>query len=395
MDEIYPGLRERVSAERCSRAEGIINRFFTETLSTTEAGLPFIVTGDIPAMWLRDSTWQVAPFLRSKNQALGELLCKLSISQVRLFLIDPLANAFNPEPNGACWHRDFPDQSPWVFERKFELDSWASILYLARRVKEVWGITDHLNAEFDEALKLMIELAVQEQRHDPSTYRFVRNNGVPHDALSNDGYGAPLGYTGMVFSAFRPSDDACQYGYLIPSNYFLLSEFKKLPPHLQPTKLIEEIDSGLKDYGLSEDGYAYEIDGLGNRLMIDDANLPSLLSLPYFGAIEINDTHYQRTRDRILSDQNPYFFAGTYASGIGSQHTPDGHIWPIAIATAGLTSGSKSEQEFALGVLEATDAGTGLMHESFDKDDPKTFTRSWFSWADAMYLELLLTVYGY
>ena len=126
-------------------------------------GLPFIITGDISAMWLRDSTWQVKPLLASHNLEVKDLLINLSRSQVKLFLKDPYANAFNPAPTGACWHKDFTDQSPWVFERKFELDSWASILYLARKIEERHGTKDHLDSEFLTALELILELSVKEQ----------------------------------------------------------------------------------------------------------------------------------------------------------------------------------------------------------------------------------------
>ena len=137
-------------------------------------GLPFVITGDIPAMWLRDSTWQVKPLLSSKNSEVIELLINLSKSQVKLFLYDPYANAFNPSPNGNCWHKDFDNQSPWVFERKFELDSWASILYLSREIIEKYGRTDHITVDYKKAVNLMLELAKKEQSHDPESYVFLQ-----------------------------------------------------------------------------------------------------------------------------------------------------------------------------------------------------------------------------
>ena len=391
--ELFPGLIETLSPDRAVRVKNILERFFTKTLTRTADGLPFIITGDIPAMWLRDSTWQVAPFFSSKHSEIAELLADLSLAQQKYFLIDPYANAFNPTASGACWDKDFPVQSPWVWERKYELDSLASVLFLARKVKECWGITRHYEGHFAEVLHLMIDLARREQRHDPDSYRFYRDNGVPHDSLSNGGKGAPVGYTGMIFSAFRPSDDACTYGYLVPSNLFFLNELKLLPIELRPNDLIAEIEDGIANFATTELGYAYEVDGLGNSLFIDDANIPSLLSLPYLGVCAADDPIYLKTRANILSSKNLYFHQTAVAKGIGSQHTPHGHIWPIAIAVEGLTRTDSESLDDVLNTLEATDARTGSMHESFHKDDPAIFTREWFSWADAMYLEVVLKAY--
>mgnify|MGYP003333074348 FL=1 len=361
-------------------------------------GFPFIITGDIPAMWLRDSTWQVKPLLRSKHPKVIDLLVDLSHSQIKLFLKDPYANAFNPEPNGACWHKDFPDQSPWVFERKFELDSWASILYLARKISEQYGRTDHLDGDFRLGLEVMIELAKKEQNHDRDSYVFERVGSPPHDSLSHLGRGAPVGVTGMVYSAFRPSDDACTYGYLIPSNLFFMNELKKLRCEgfeTQAAQLASEIEEGVRKFGIVDGKFAYEVDGLGNSLFIDDANVPSLLSLPYLEVLSFENLEYLRTRALVLSEKNPYFFNGALAMGVGSQHTPKNFVWPIAIAMAALTSKNSKEQLKALELLESTDASTGQMHESFHVDDSSKFTRNWFSWADMTYVDLVLESINY
>ena len=390
LEHIFPKLAQSIPHGRRERLEGIIDRFFNHTLTFTDDGLPFVITGDIPAMWLRDSTWQVAPFLHSDHSAVAELLTDLSLAQMKYFLIDPFANAFNPTPSGNCWHKDFVDQSPWVFERKFELDSWASLLFLARKIKERWGITRHLGDQFAEVLSVMIDLARQEQRHDRESYRFFRQNGVPHDSLSHDGLGAPVAFTGMIYSGFRPSDDACVYGYLIPANLFFLNELNALDLSLRPKDLIQDIESGISKFGISDRGFAYEVDGLGNQLFIDDANIPSLLSLPFLEVCKPDYLIYLKTRKRLLSSENPYFYSGKFSAGIGSPHTPVGYIWPIAIAVQALTDLSAAAIPDAISCLEATDAGTGKMHESFDADNPHQFTRGWFSWADAMYLELVI-----
>jgi meiotically up-regulated gene 157 (Mug157) protein len=396
--EVFPGLDAQISASRFNRVSRAIDSLFGKSLTRRENGSPFIITGDIPAMWLRDSTWQVAPLLNSKHSEVIQLLIELSKTQVELFLIDPYANAFNPAPNGQCWHKDFPDQSPWVFERKFELDSWASVLYLARMITEKYGRADHIDASFKEALSVMLKLAKLEQHHDPESYIFKRNNEVPHDSLSRDGRGAPTAYTGMIYSAFRPSDDACEYGYLVPSNLFFLNELKLLPENLKSPEsndLSTDIRKGIAEFAIIDGQYAYEVDGLGNSLFIDDANIPSLLSLPLLGCVSPDDKIYKATREFILSANNPYYFSGTKVAGIGSQHTPAGFVWPIALAVQALTDPSNRKKLEILDLLERNDGGTGSMHESFNADNDKEFTRSWFSWADMTYLQLVLDSVNY
>jgi meiotically up-regulated gene 157 (Mug157) protein len=396
--EVFPQLETLIPSARFNRVANALDSLFNKTLTRLDNGRPFIITGDIPAMWLRDSTWQVAPLLHSNHPDVINLLIELSKTQVQQFLIDPYANAFNPAPNGNCWHKDFPDQSPWVFERKFELDSIASVLFLARKIIEKYDRWDHIDTSFQEALHLMLTVARREQRHDPDSYIFKRNNGVAHDSLSHDGRGAPTTYTGMIYSAFRPSDDACTYGYLIPSNMFFLNELEQLPEKLKSAESISiaaDIHHGLQKYAIIDGRYAYEVDGLGNSLFIDDANIPSLLSLPLLGSVEFSDNVYLATREFILSNKNPYFFSGSKATGIGSQHTPHNYVWPIALAVEALTAPSIERKLETLEILENTDAGTGNMHEAFNMDNPEEFTRPWFSWADMMYVELVLDSVNY
>ena len=396
--EVFPGLEDLVSEPRFNRVSKSLISLFHKSLTRLENGRPFIITGDIPAMWLRDSTWQVAPLLNSNHPQVVNLLIELSKTQVELFLIDPYANAFNPSPSGECWHKDFLDQSPWVFERKFELDSWASVLYLARMIIEKYDRWDHIDEKFNDALEVMLNLAQREQRHDPETYVFKRDNGVSHDSLSHEGRGAPTAYTGMIYSAFRPSDDACVYGYLVPSNFFFLNELENLSQRLKTPKsesLARDIRSGIEKYAVIDNLYAYEVDGLGNALFMDDANIPSLLSLPLLAGTSLDVDLYRNTREFILSDDNPYFFSGIRASGVGSQHTPKNHVWPIAMSVEALTSPSNEKKLKTLDILETTDAGTGNMHEAFNVDRPEEFSRAWFSWADMTYVQLVLDSVGY
>jgi meiotically up-regulated gene 157 (Mug157) protein len=399
IEDIFPGISNYIPIERINRISRAVSALLNRTLKFMDDGLPFIITGDIPAMWLRDSTWQVKPLLASRNNEIQELLWKLSKSQIKLFNIDPYANAFNIEANGNCWHKDFPDQSPWVFERKYELDSWASVLYLARKIYEIHGISNHLDANFYSAISRMLILARVEQRHDRNSYKFYRNNGIAHDSLSENGLGAPVNYTGMVYSAFRPSDDACQFGYLVPSNLFFANELKNLPRTL-PEELMNEanlisneIFEGINSFAIKDGVFAYEVDGFGAQSFMDDANVPSLLSLPYLEVLSPDDATYLKTKSFLLSDENPYYFQSNEISGIGSLHTPKEHIWPIAVAIEGLVSSNESEMLSKIELLERNDAGTRQMHESFDVRNPDKFTREWFSWADMTYVDLVLNYY--
>lgn len=399
-------IQGHVSKERFELAQGAIERLFANTLTRSEDGSIFVITGDIPAMWLRDSSWQVRPLLASVNdQEVIKLIADVSRRQVEFVLIDPYANAFNPAPNGNCWHKDFEDQSPWVFERKFELDSLAAVLDLAVRLYLPTGYTAHFTERFMQAFEVILNLLEREQEHDPSTYRFVRDGVRDFDFLSHDGHGSPVGRTGMIWSAFRPSDDACKYGYLIPANALMsqvLGQIAELPDEIfasnlnkdRARKLSAEIRAGIENFGIVEHQgkkiYAYECDGLGNYLLQDDANIPSLLSLPYLGFCSIDDPIYLNTREFILSAANPYFYQGQVLTGLGSQHTPENQVWPLGIAMQGITSTSAVEIENCLQLLESSHGGTKQMHESVAMDDPKVFTRAWFSWADMTFYHLLL-----
>ena len=399
-------LAGKVSESRFQLAEGAIERLFSSTLSRASDGSIFVITGDIPAMWLRDSTWQVRPLLASASDPeVAEIIANVLKRQIEYVLIDPYANAFNPEADGNCWHKDFIDQSPWVFERKFELDSLAAVLDLSLRLYFESGYKAHFSKRYSEAVKIILDLLEREQEHDPDTYRFVRENVREFDYLSHGGLGSPVARTGMVWSGFRPSDDACKYGYLIPANAHMakvLEQLSDLPDEVfgetqsksRARKLSDEIKAGILEHGIVEMAgekiYAYECDGLGNYLLQDDANIPSLLSLPYLGVCSELDPIYVKTREFILSSSNPFFYRGEVLTGLGSQHTPENQVWPLGIAMQGITSTSEIEIEECLKLLELSHAGTNQMHESVGMDNPQIFTREWFSWADMTYYHLLL-----
>ena len=380
---------------------------YTTTLEQQPDGTIFVITGDIPAMWLRDSAAQVRPYLHlaKADPVFSSLIAGVVRRQMRFILLDPYANAFNAEPNGRCHNDDATEMSDWVWERKYELDSLCAPLKLANDLWRATGQTDHFDETFWQAAQLIVDVLTREQNHSLSPYRFERLEGPQSDTLTHQGRGNPVGFTGMSWSGFRPSDDACQYNYLVPSNMFAvvalkcLAELPGVSDRLagQAHALGQSIRSGIEQHARvvhPEFGriYAYETDGLGNHNLMDDANVPSLLAMPYMGYCDRADPTYQATRKFVLSSANPYFYAGSAAKGIGSPHTPQDYIWPISLCMQGLTSTSREEKLALLEVLLRTDAGTGLMHEGFHKNDPTLFTRPWFAWANSLFAEFVIDI---
>ncbi|MBX7392172.1 glycoside hydrolase family 125 protein [Clostridium chauvoei] len=375
-----------------------------ETTVTVEDDDAFVITGDIPAMWLRDSTSQVEhylPFVKN-NENLKDLFTGLIKRQMNCILIDPYANAFNREANGQKWDNDITKDSPWVWERKYEIDS---LCYPVRLIYKYWkesGDTSFFNDEIKNIFNIIIDLWITEQDHfGKSDYSFQRLNCSETDTLCNNGLGNPVGYTGMTWSGFRPSDDACKYGYLIPANMFASVALRYIEEIAETIyndislkdkafKLRTDIENGIEKFGIIENKefgkiYAYETDGLGNYNFMDDANVPSLLSIPYIEFRGIDDEIYQNTRKFILSKNNPFYYEGSAAKGIGSPHTPPEYIWHIALSMAGLTTNNKEEISDLLKTLLATDGDTGFMHEGFYCNNPKEFTRDWFAWSNSLF----------
>lgn len=405
-------------AEEIPELMDVFVNCYTNTLNTTvkrmENNMTHVITGDIPAMWLRDSAAQLRPyiFLAKENEEIRELIAGLVRRQFMCITIDEYANAFNEAPNGACWEKDDPDQNPWVWERKFEVDSLCYPLQLAYLLWKNTGCTTQFEGDFQAGVEKILEVFTTEQYHEEkSHYRFNRNNGYYRDTLSRDGKGALVkSGTGLIWSGFRPSDDACTYGYLIPSNMFAvvalgyLEEMEREIFHNEELAerakaLKEEIQRAIETIGKTfteEFGmvYTYETDGYGMYNLMDDANVPSLLAMSYLG-YEGEPEVSSNTRRFLLSEANPFYFKGDKAAGIGSPHTPSNYIWHIAMAIQGLTSETREEKLEILKNMAATTGGKGVMHEGFCCEDDSKFTRAWFSWANAMYAELFLDYMGY
>ena len=392
---------------------------FPNTLDTTVRpgqldGKPdtFVITGDIDAMWLRDSTAQVWPYLplAREDRRLQALLAGVVNRQTRCVLIDPYANAFNYGPTGSEFDKDLTHMQPELHERKWEIDSLCYAIRLAHGYWKTTGDSSCFDTHWRRAAALIVQTFREQQRlRGRGPYSFQRVAANPYDSLPQDGFGNPTRPCGLIHSGFRPSDDACVFPFLVPSNLFAAASLGQLAAIFDaelPDKgfarecreLAAEVSEALDKHAKAVrprygETWAYEVDGFGNQLFIDDANVPSLLSLPYLGCCAADDPVYQHTRAWVLSEDNPYYYRGAAAEGLGGPHSGLGMIWPLGIVTRALTSRSEAEVAACLKMLKNTHAGTGLMHESFFKDDAGRFTRSWFAWANTLFGELILTVH--
>ncbi len=372
----------------------------------------FIITGDIDAMWLRDSTCQVWPYmpLVHEDEKLRKMIQGLINRQTKCVLLDPYANAFYKDLSRVSeWNSDRPKIKPGVHERKWEIDSLCYVVRLAYEYYRITGDISSFDKNWDSAMRLIVATFKTEQRKDgKSPYRFIRTTSRMTDAPVYDGTGYPIRPVGMICSSFRPSDDATILSFLIPSNLFAVQVLRQLseiytkalndPAFAKECReLAEEVQAAVMKWGTKEHRgydriYAYEADGFGNHLFMDDANVPSLISLTYLGIHKPSDEIYQRTRKFLLSDDNPWYMRGKAAEGSGSPHTGKDGIWPMGIILRALTSKDEKEVRLCLHMLKATHAGTGFMHESFNKDNPADFSRSWFAWANTLFGELIVNV---
>lgn len=354
-------------------------------------GTAYVKTGDIPAEWLRDASAQVRPYLyfAKDDPQVASLLGGIIAREGNYLAIDPYANAFTLRYR--------------VWEEKFELDSLCYPIILAWDYWKVTGDASIFTADFSKGLDAALETMEREQDHaHASKYRnkaLRRSDGRPGPN--------PVAYTGMIWTGFRPSDDACVYNYLIPSEMMAvvalgdLEEiervaYRNLIKSNQALTLRDEVQNGIQRYGevyTPNYGYiyAYEVDGLGHQVLMDDANIPSLLSAPYLGYTRPTARVYLNTRRFILSKDNPYYYAGKVARGVGSAHTNDGYVWPLALLMEGFTATSQTERRTVLAELLASDPGDHLLHESFDPNDPKNYSRKDFGWPNALFSEYVIT----
>ena len=393
---------------------------FPNTLDTTVEfstvnGKPdtYVITGDIDAMWLRDSTAQVSPYLPlcKEDKELHKMIEGVIRRQTRCILLDPYANAFYKDSSKISeWKSDLTDMKPGVHERKWEIDSLCYPIRLGYNYWKITGDISPFDDQWKEAMQLIIKTFREQQRvSGPGPYKFQRNTPKATDTQPMGGYGYPTKPNGLICSSFRPSDDATIFPYLVPSNFFAVASLQNLAEMWErivkdatvandARALAKEVWMSLQQNAVIMHPkfgriYAYEVNGYGGQNLMDDANVPSLLGMPYLNTVGSSDITYQNTRKYILSDDNPFYFKGQAAEGIGSPHTGANMIWPIGITMRGLTSTDPAEIKQCLDWLRQTHSGTGFMHESFNKDNPINFTRKWFAWANTLFGEFIWKVY--
>ena len=401
------------------RLKWMFSNCYPNTLDTTvhpvesEDGRPdtYVYTGDIPAMWLRDSGAQVWPYVRYVNEdpALKEMIAGVINRQFKCICIDPYANAFNVEPVGTANKTDWPAADPYVFERKWELDSHCYPIRLAYEYWKVSGDDSVFGDTWLEAMRKMLAVMKEQQRKDgPGRYRFLRTTDRQLDTKCVVGKGNPVNPVGLIASAFRPSDDATTFEFLVPSNFMAVSSLRKAAEILTKVNgeeemakeclaLASEVETALKKYAVADHPeygkiYAYEVDGFGSQFLMDDANVPSLLAMSYLGDVPADDPIYQNTRKFVWSKSNPYFFDGAAGEGIGGPHIMSEVIWPMSIMMKAFTSDDDEEIRDCICRLMTTDAGTGFMHESFHRNNSEVYTRDWFAWQNTLFGELILKI---
>jgi hypothetical protein len=412
---------ERVQSSIGNKELGwMFGNCFPNTLDTTVDfgtvdGKPdtYVITGDIDAMWLRDSSAQVSPYLSlmKEDPALQQLIAGVINRQTRCILKDPYANAFYKDASKTSeWKNDLTDMKPGVHERKWEIDS---LCYPIRLAYLYWK-TAQDSVPFDEAWQKAIGLTLQtfkeqQRKQGKGSYHFMRRTEWQTDTVPGKGYGNPCRPVGLIHSIFRPSDDATVFPFLVPSNFFAVVSLRQAAEMVEKIRqdkdlaaqcrsLADEVERALREHAIVRHPkagkvYAFEVDGFGNYYCTDDGNIPSLLSLPYLGAVKPSDPLYLSTRKLLLSSDNPYHCEGKAASGPGGPHVGMDMIWPLGVIMQGLTARTDSEIRECLLTLQRTHAGTGFMHEAFHKDDPKKFTRSWFAWANTIFGELVLKTF--
>jgi uncharacterized protein len=412
---------ERFLAERRTRIAdpalaALFVNCFPNTLDTTVEPGTFegkpdtaVLTGDIAAMWLRDSSAQIWPYLplAKDDRPLRDLLEGVIRRQARCILIDPYANAFMADLNAPPlpWSmKDKTELKQGVGERKWEIDSLCYPIRLSHGYWKQTGDTGPFDARWLRAMSLVVQTFRDQQRkHGDGPYSFRRASDTSTETLPVAGIGNPVKPVGLIASGFRPSDDACIFPFLVPSNLFAVTSLRQLAEmaHViahddvlanEAADLAKEVEQALQQHAIATTSqgtiWAYEVDGFGSQLLMDDANVPSLLGLPYLTSSP-DPALYARTRAFCWSEKNPWFFRGSAGEGIGGPHIGKDMIWPMSQIIFALTSKSDTEIRRSITMLKGSALGFGFMHESYFKDDPRKFTRAWFAWANTLFGELL------
>ena len=425
---VSPGVESLITEVKSSignkEVAWLFENCFPNTLDTTVDfetinGRPdtFVITGDIDAMWLRDSSAQVWPYLplMKNDKQLKELIKGVINRQTRCIINDPYANAFyKDEAKISEWKNDKTVMKPGVHERKWEIDSLCYPIRLAYGYWKETGDISIFDSEWIEAMKLVVKTFKEQQRFiNNGSYKFQRETTNPIDSTPLGGYGYPTNKVGLIHAMFRPSDDATVFPFNIPGNLFAVKALEMLAEILGSVKgsadsetlkkqalgLSDVVRNAIDKYGIVKHKkygniFAFETDGFDSYCLMDDSNVPSLLSLSYLDILPQGKRDvYLNTRNYSLSSDNPFFFRGKVAEGVGGPHIGMDYIWPMSIIMRGITSTSDQEIKNCINTLQKTHAGTGFMHEAFHKDDATKFTRKWFAWANTLFGEFIWKVY--
>ncbi|KZT37646.1 hypothetical protein SISSUDRAFT_1062661 [Sistotremastrum suecicum HHB10207 ss-3] len=398
---------------------------FPSTLDTTikyfnqTENVAFIITGDISAQWLRDTTNQLAHYraLLPLDPNLQALVKAIINTEARWIAEYPYCGAFQPPPESGL----SPTFNPWaagvtvnppvnnltVFECKYELDSLSGFLKLSRIY---WQYTNDLtfaNDKWTAAISQMFRvIEEQSQATFDEEFNFISyyNWTGGADSLSppvnNYGNAEPKAYTGMVGTHHRPSDDLSTFAFLTPANAMLSTELMHQVEILDligdsnTSALAREwsarIESAIWDTSIVDGIFAYESNGFGGQYVMDDANVPSLLSLPYLGFLDRSDATYRKTKDILMSRKNPYYAAGAGFVGVGGPHADAWHPWPMSLISAIYGTDDDDEIREMLYMIVNNTSGLGLIHESVSIYNSSSYTRPWFAWANSYFAEMVL-----
>jgi meiotically up-regulated gene 157 (Mug157) protein len=383
---------------------------WTKSMTFLNDSTAYIVTGDINMMWMRDSVAQIYHYLplASGNEVV-QIMFEATLRRLQTWIsLDPYGSAFRlyfdfdhaKKPKLTKW--DFRSgRTAYVAQHNYEIDSLCYFVRLSYQYWKTTGVSRHLTRKWKRVAKSMIDLWVTEQDHDTkSCYRYPE--------VESRNTGSKICRTGMTWGAFRPSDDLMRFNFNVPANMFVHVSLKQIAEIAKTvfqdaelydaaSNLAVEIAAGIEKFGIVQDAevgpmYAYEVDGCGEVLKGDDANIPSLLSAPYLGFDE-NPEVYENTRKFLLSNRNKQFFCSSTKDicGIGSSHTPGYGPWHMAIVMQGLTAKTNAEKKEVLKMLKLSTKDDAL-HEAFKADSPASYTRKWFGWPNSLFAEFVRDV---